>query len=188
MRFLILLLALAAPLGFAADASLTWQHPSRNVDNSLIPATGPGSIAATRVEYGTCNGTAFGTAEGQQVFTGTVTTGTITGLTAGRSYCFRAFSRNTFGEESAASNVVARAIPAPTPQPPVLSSTISIAYEERRFLWFRYLAAAGSIPEASPCMESVTITAAGRLLHGIDAQYVQVFAGRKPGKLYTVCG
>lgn len=188
MRVLILALALVAPVAIAADATLTWQHPTRNVDNSLIPATGPGSIAATRVEYGTCNGTAFGTSQGSQTVTGQAATATVTGLVAGQTYCFRAFSRNTFGEESAASNVVTRVIPAPTPQPPVLSSTISIAYEERRFLWFRYLAAAGSIPEASPCMESVTITAAGRLLHGIDAQYVQMFAGRKPGKLYTVCG
>lgn len=104
----------------AADAALSWSLATQNTDGSAIPASGAGSLTATRVEWGSCSGTAFGTKAGEVTVPTPATTTTVTGLGVA-TYCFRAFSRNTYGVESAASLVVSKTVPAPTPNPPVLA-------------------------------------------------------------------
>lgn len=117
-----LLLALPA-LALAAVLTVTWTHPSQNTDNTAIPATGPGSIASTRVEYGTCApgstpaAPVFGSKSGEVVVTGQAQTTPLPNLGPG-TYCGRAFTTNTYGEESAASNVAQKTINAPVPKPP----------------------------------------------------------------------
>lgn len=99
---------LAAP-SFPATISVSWAHPTRNVDGSRIPPSGDGSIASTRVEWGTCLGqNGFGAVLGDKVVSGTDTTTRILDLQSEATYCIRAYSRNNNGEESAASKVVAR--------------------------------------------------------------------------------
>jgi len=97
------------------QATISWINPTRNVDGSIIPATGAGSLNATIVQFGTCTGSApnftFGTQQGEQVFNAPATSGTLTGLVASANYCFRARSRNTFYELSGVSGAVSRAIP-----------------------------------------------------------------------------
>ena len=125
----IVAFALTTPSALGADARVSWVMPTANTDGSAIPATGAGSIASTRVEYGTCVGTAFGTRAGEVVVNAPATETTITGFAPGATNCFRAFVRNSYGNESAASNVAVRTFPTPTPNPPVLTVTVPVAYE-----------------------------------------------------------
>lgn len=101
----------------AGDAALTWTLATQNTDGSAIPASGPTSLASTRVEWGTCSGSNFGTASGQQTVATPATTYTITGLAAG-TWCFRAYSRTVAGLESAPTNAVTKTILQAPPQPP----------------------------------------------------------------------
>lgn len=110
-------LCLNASPARAGDAVLTWTLATQDTDGKAIPASGPTSLASTRVEWGTCNGSAFGTAVGQQTVPTPATTYTVTGLTAG-TWCFRAYSRTVAGLESAPTNVVTKTILQSPPQPP----------------------------------------------------------------------
>lgn len=110
-------LCLSASPASAGDAVLTWTLATANTDGSAIPATGPTSLAATRVEWGTCSGSNFGTASGQQTVATPATTYTITGLAAG-TWCFRAYSRTVAGLESAPTNAVSKTILQAPPNPP----------------------------------------------------------------------
>lgn len=120
------LLIIGATRAFAADVAVTWTQPATNTDGSAIPATGPGSIASNRVEWGTCTGTApnytFGTAAGSQTIPA-ATSYLVTGL-APATYCFRVTALNTYGSESAVSNVAQRAVAAPIPNPPIVTQAV----------------------------------------------------------------
>ena len=116
----LMALLCVATLARAADANLSWTLATQNTDGSTIPASGAGSLTGTRVEWGSCVGTAFGTAAGTVTVPTPATTHTVTGLGVA-TYCFRAFSRNSYGVESNPSGVVSKIVPAPTPNPPVLA-------------------------------------------------------------------
>lgn len=125
-RLALALLALFASSAFAGSAVVSWTNPTQNVDGSSIPASGAGSLVSTRVEVGTCSGTAFGTRISEVVVPAPATSTTIDNLAPG-PHCFRAFSRNTFGQESAASNVAAKTIPTPVPNPPTITTVAVVA-------------------------------------------------------------
>ena len=110
-------LCVSASPAIAGDAALTWTLATQNTDGSAIPASGPTSLASTRVEWGTCSGSNFGTAVGQQIVATPATTYTITGLAAG-VWCFRAYSRTVAGLESAPTNAVTKTILQAPPNPP----------------------------------------------------------------------
>lgn len=148
----IMLLAGCLQVAHAADATVSWTNPTQNTNGSTIPATGPGSLTGTRVEYGSCLGAAFGTKAGEVTVTAPATSVTITGLADGSTYCFRAFSRNTGGNESAASNVAAKIIPMPTPNPPVLSSTVTVAWDLKNGMPYRVV---GTLPLGTVCGSKV---------------------------------
>lgn len=126
MKRAALYLALAFALLFpvyvlAGVATVSWSPPQTNTDGSTIPASGAGSITETRVEYGTCTaGGGFGTKSGQVIVGMPATSVEINSFVSGQTVCFRAFARNTFGIESAASNVASKTFDPPTPRPPVL--------------------------------------------------------------------
>jgi hypothetical protein len=152
MRAIVFALGLFAGAAYAADATITWTMPTQNTDNSAIPASGSGSIASTRVEWGSCTSTGgFGTKAGERIVNAPATTTTITGLASGSTFCFRAFVRNTAGAESAASNVVSRVMPSPTPKPPVLSSTVSVVWSYKRTGRGESLEVVGSAPIGTEC-------------------------------------
>lgn len=116
-RYLGLVLALVGAAALAASVTATWEHPTQNVDDSAIPASGAGSIASTRIEWGTCNGAAFGSKAGEVVVPAPGKTTSIPNLGVG-TWCARAFAKNTYGEESDASAVAQKVIAAPKPKPP----------------------------------------------------------------------
>lgn len=184
MRLIVALFLLLPLAAHAASVEITWQHPTQNVDGSSIPATGPGSLVSTRVEWGTCSGSSFGTLQGSQTVTAPATSATISGLSAAATYCFRAFSRNTFGEESTTSNVVARQIPAPVPRPPVLSSTVTIVWSHKRMGWGETLEVVGTAPVGTAC-GPVAIAQAG--MYEIPRDAVTLHTPLRGGTPVTFC-
>jgi hypothetical protein len=104
----------------AADATVSWVHPTTNVDGSAIPASGAGSLTGTRVEWGTCTNLVWATKVGESVVPAPAASYTIAGLAPG-TYCTRAYSRNTYAVESAVSTITAlssKTVLPPVPNPP----------------------------------------------------------------------
>lgn len=110
-------LCLSASPANAGDAALTWTLATQNTDGTAIPASGPTSLASTRVEWGSCSGSNFGTKAGEHTVATPATTYTITGLAPG-THCFRAYSRTVAGLESAPTNVVSKTVLQAPPNPP----------------------------------------------------------------------
>lgn len=158
MRHLILsaLLALftVALPAMAADVSVSWTQPVTNTDGSAIPASGAGAIASNRVEWGSCSGAAFGVKAGEKTVTPAATSTTVTGLAPG-THCFRAYATNTYGAESAASNVASKVISPPTPNPPVIT-VATVVYElTNKGGIGKYV---GSVPLGTSCVGDVRKT------------------------------
>jgi hypothetical protein len=114
----IFVLVFMVPIAFAGTVTVSVTNPTTNTDGSAIPASGAGSIVSDRVEYGSCAGPAFGTKAGEVTITAPATSATLTQPPG--TYCYRAFAKNTYGNESAASVVMTKVVPAPTPSPPTI--------------------------------------------------------------------
>lgn len=129
LGIVILLVLIALPrYVFAADLNVSWTHPAQNTDGTAIPASGAGALTETRIEYGLCNGTSWGTKTGESIVAYPATTVVIPGVGPG-TWCVRGYSRNSFGVESVASNIATKVVPPPTPRPPTLVTVESVAYE-----------------------------------------------------------
>lgn len=125
---LLTLVGLIVHRADAAEATLTWTLPAQNTDGSAIPTTGAGAITSSRVEWGSCAGSAFGTKAGEATVPAPGATYTVAGL-APATWCFRAFASNSYGVESGPSGVVSKVVVPPTPKPPVLVTVNVVAYE-----------------------------------------------------------
>lgn len=117
-KFLFAIIAcVGASVALAAGLNFSWTNAVTNTDGSAIPATGPGSLTETRVEYGPCNASRTDLLS----VTGTVsapgTSAVVSTLPPGE-WCARARHVNTYGKVSDPSNVAYRVIDAPTPNPP----------------------------------------------------------------------
>lgn len=115
----LLLLPLSA---FAGSATVSWVHPLTYTDGSTLPLA---DIQQTRVEYGTCAGTAFGVKAGEVIVTGTATSTVINNLAAG-TWCFRGFSKAK-NLESATSNISSKVVPQAPPNPPTITTVEVVA-------------------------------------------------------------
>lgn len=159
----------------AAEATLGWNNATKNTDGSTIPATGPGSLLRTHVNYGTCiNGTQFGTGIGVIVVPAPANTAVVSSLVA-QTYCFVAKHENTFGEFSGNSNVVSKTItlPNPTPNPPtglVVSATTAYVIKQTRDNIA--VVAVGSVPADTACDSAKGVIAAGATYHVVPRERV----------------
>ena len=128
-----------AGLARAATVTVNWTPPTTNTDGSAIAGTGAGSLTNYRIEYGTCNGTAFGVKAGEITRAAPASTATLN-LQPGTS-CVRVFAANTYGSESVASNVATKVVDPPTPNPPQLTTIAAQVYDvlpnERTFAFDR---------------------------------------------------
>lgn len=123
-RFIALLLSSLVSAGaLAGTITVTITQPTQYEDNTPILA---GEITQTRTEYGSCNGTAFGTKSGEVVAVGAVTSMSKSGL-AGGDYCVRTFT-TAKGLESLASNVVKVTVPQSGPKPPTITVIATQAF------------------------------------------------------------
>lgn len=119
----------------APKADITWVNATTNTNGTAIPATGPGSLARTTVEYGTCGaGGVFGVKQGEITVVPPATAAQVS-MVVVQQYCFAAFHSNTYATtfapcldpavpascplgNSGRSNVAAKNNPAPRPTPP----------------------------------------------------------------------
>lgn len=121
MRKLILLLCFMAVPALGANLELTWTYPAKNVDGSDVPASGAGSIVSSKVEWGSCAGTAFGTKAGEATVPAPTKTYSVPNLAPG-THCARVLVTNTYGVSSDFTAAVSRTVDAPKPLPPVITT------------------------------------------------------------------
>lgn len=146
LLILALTLIVSRPL-WAATANVSWTHPTQFVDGSALAL---GQIASTRIEYGSCSGTAFGTRAGDVTVPAPATSTTISGLAPG-THCFRAFTRTTAAagnQESAPSGVASKVIPFPAPGAPTI---VTIETTARLWLNGKPSLVAGRVPLGTTC-------------------------------------
>lgn len=187
----VLFAATMCSIADAATATVTWTNPATNTDGSAIPAApGAGSLTSTRIEYGSCSAAnVFGAKAGEVTVAQPATTATLTGLAPATAYCFRAFAKNSYNSESAASNVVSKATPATTPNAPVLSSTITVAYDLRgirRDGTVLLGRAVGQIELGTPCLDYSYRTNRGTY-HGVDRDRVRLVREPRSAMVVTRC-
>ena len=154
----LMALFLLAGSALAGEAVVTWTHPTARTDGTAFPLT---AIGSTLVEYGTCSGTAFGTASGNQSVTGAATTLTVTNLAAG-TWCFHARTVDTGGAQSNWSAAVSKVVPVAPPNPPTIVTVSTYAYEfrPRMFGGFKLVRVA-DVKQGVPCSEIPGLTGSG---------------------------
>lgn len=194
LRYIVLGALLISLLGaaiqaYAADATVSWTHPTQYTDNSTIPA---GVLTATEIRYGICNATKTGFLASPAPVTVSVaypgTTRTITGLGAG-AWCFQARSLAGASNPSDWTGYAFKDIVL-VPKPPVLNSTITLAYETWQFLGKTYLGRyVGTIELGTPCQEGAIVTTSRATYYEIDPAAVTFTEGRtpRPGPIVTQC-
>jgi len=181
------------------SATLTWTAPTQNTDGSAIPATGVGSLAGFELFHAT---TAAGVSTATPIVINNkaATTYTITGLPVGaRYYAAKAF--NAEGIRSDFSGQVNNTIVLPSasdtasvtvnvkPNPPVLSATITVAYEmngiknDGTILLGRDV---GTVALGAPCIDYQFVTNKGTY-YGIDRANVQLYRNPKSSMVVTKC-
>ena len=186
MKKLLLSLLLLPVLALANTATVTWTPPTTNTDGSAIPASGAGSIASYRVEWGSCVSGAFGTKAGEQVVTAPTTSLVVTPLTAGQTYCFRAYAKNTFGAESGPSSVASKLIPPPVPNPPTIVTVATVVYDVRTNGSIGRLV--GRVPLGTECVGAVYRRwADGTTWHEVPRDDVTFSREARSAKVYAKC-
>jgi len=146
VKFILWVLFLIAGAATAGTLTPSWTNPVTYTDGSALAAA---DITQTRVEYGSCNGTAFGTKAGEVKTTGAATTGPAITVAPG-TYCLRAYT-TAKGVESAASSVATATVAQPAPNPPVLKTVEVTAYKMRQAVDGFSFVAIGTVPLGTEC-------------------------------------
>lgn len=161
LSFLALLAFASVRTASADTVSITWTNPATNTDASAVPASGTGSLQSWRFEYGTCSSpNVFGTKVGEFTRTravgGAALTTTTNNFDPGQT-CLRGYVSNTYGSESAVSNVVTKTVTAPTPGPIILAAiepqAFSTLYDKRAKHWNVNLQI-GTVTLGSECLDA----------------------------------
>lgn len=181
-----LVFGLVPTLALAGTATVTVGRPTHNTDGSVIPATGPESLASYRTQYGTCAGTAFGTLIAEVVVP-IVPSHVISDIPPG-SYCFRVYARNAGGNESDPSNVVAHTIVAAAPpQPPTLVIGPRTAYQVVGTVNGIAMLPVGTSAANTSCNTGNYVVFAGQTYYHIARTSVTWFGSVRPQAVFAVC-
>jgi hypothetical protein len=151
----LMLFVMGIGAALAGTATATWTNPTAYTDGSALVST---DITQTRVEYGTCaagSTSTFGTASGQVIAAGAVTTISIPNLGPG-TWCFRAYT-TAKGVESGPSNVGSKVITQPAPNPPTLGAISVAAYKMRQTIDGFSMVAIGTVNLGTPCNTSYSV-------------------------------
>lgn len=154
-KWSLLLLTLASLTleAFGATVTVNWTNPTTYTDGTPLPAS---AITRTRIEYGTCAGTAFGTKAGEFIATGSATTATSPNLAPG-TWCFRALTTAN-GLESAPTNAVSTVLVQPPPNPPTgltVSATVAMTVIKQRDRFV--MLPVGTVPAGTACDTSQSV-------------------------------
>ena len=180
-------------------ATLTWTAPTQNTDGSTIPASGAGSLAGFEL-FHAATSAGVSTATPIVVNNPAATTYTITGLPVGvRYYAAKAFNAEAIRSDFSGQVNNTIVLPSATanasvtvnvkPRPPVLSATITTAYElngiknDGTILLGR---AVGTIPLGAPCIDYPFETNKG-LYYGIERENVTFTRQPKSSMVVTKC-
>jgi hypothetical protein len=180
----ILLLSLLFFTGIANAASVivNWSNPTQNEDGTPV-----GTITGTRVEWGSCTATdSFNVRAGELLTSGPVTTATIPGLASATKYCIRAYTIAGAGNESRASNTIARTTEPTRPNPPTISSVVNVVWELKQRGWKTTVKYAGTTPIGTPCYAD-TYEVNGVTYNGVNRSYATITKGN-PKILVSICG
>lgn len=115
IKYALLLFALAGT-AHAAKVKVSWTNPYTNTDGSALT-----NLSSVEVEWGTCNGTAFGVKQASILIATTAAGAPMTAFvypTGMTKVCIRAFVMNTTGGRSVYSNVAVKSL-LPKPAKPV---------------------------------------------------------------------
>jgi hypothetical protein len=169
----------------AATLTGTFALPTQYEDGTPLPVA---NIKHIRVEVGTCvAGPAFGMKEGEQLVPPPATAFSATAPRAFGQFCVRAQTETVSGMLSAWTGVVTKTITEPNPKPPVLSSSITIAYETWQFRDKVYLGrSVGTLPLGTPCGAAV-YQSFGATYYEIPREAVTFTKAPKAGPLVTQC-
>lgn len=176
-------LCLSARPTWAEGLVLTLTLPTQNTDGSAIPASGPGSYASTRAEWGSCAADGkFGVAAGEQVYTGTATTLATPDLTPGL-WCARVYARTSACDagppcESAPTNAVSKTIMA---SGPVVSDPL--VYQVSGVTDHFQLAPVGTVPLGTACDAAQSVN--GRM--AVPRAAVSWYGSVRPRVVVAVC-
>jgi len=125
----VILVVSCASRADAADANVTWTHPTQRIDSTPLPLT---EIKETQVDYAQCTAgaltfpaTPVGTVKVPAPATNTI----VTGLGYG-TWCFRARTVDTGGLMSDNSGQISKTVLAP-PKPPVFTAVSTSVYDIR---------------------------------------------------------
>lgn len=154
----MLILWAATATAYAADANITWSHPTQRVDNTALPLS---DIKETQIDYATCTaGTFPATPLGTKTVAAPAASAVISGLGYG-VWCFRARTVDTSGLQSENSTVVSKQYLAP-PKPPTLSAVITIVYEiQQNPNGVRLAREVGAVPLGTRCLPQPIATDRG---------------------------
>lgn len=143
---------------FAGEATVTWTNPTTRTDGSALAAS---QIGSTKIEWGTCQGSSFGAAAGSASAVGAATSLVVQNLPAG-TYCFRAATIDAAGLQSGWSAVASKVVPVAPPNPPVIVTVSTYAYEFRpRVLGGFKLVRVADVQMGIPCAEIPGLTGSG---------------------------
>lgn len=189
-RLSLALLALAAPAAWGATVTVSWVLPTQNTDNSVIPLTGSGALAESRVEYGPCTSSGgLASVENQVNVPAPGNTTQVNGFVGGETVCFRVRVANNLGVVSEPSNVVSKTFDAPKPRPPVLTTVATVAYEidlDRRGN-IRLARRVGTVELGTPCQDVPLDTQRGTV-YPVDLHYVTLDRTPRSSWVVARCG
>jgi hypothetical protein len=176
-------LYLVSGAAHAATVTVSWTNPTQYEDGSSLPAS---DIERTRIEYGTCNGQAFGNKLGEFTANGAATTATSPNLSPG-TYCFRAYTRAK-GLESQPSAPVQKTILQPPPKPPtnlqVAEQTVYTSVKRTDRL---VMLPVGTVPGDTVCIATEGVIVDGVTYHAVPRAAVQWSGSVQPDIAYARC-
>jgi hypothetical protein len=178
MKKLLWLLAIFPMLAQAEIKHVSWVNPTKYVDGSALAAA---DITQTDIEYGSCNGTAFGTLVGTVTASGNVTTYDVP-LNPGQ-WCLRLYT-TAKAAKSGPSAVVMVTIVQPAPNPPTSVTVNTTAWEIKP--QNDLVKVAGSVPLGTEC-RTTTQTVNGVRYTELDPATVTFKPGNRPEQVWGNC-
>jgi hypothetical protein len=165
-KFVVGLLAFFVSTQVLGDDIVTWTNATTNTDTTAIPATGPGSLATTTIQKGTCVSGAFGTQIATVTLAATIKTNTFVGANPPGSYCFRGFHTAVAfpgfpAQSSAMSGTAIKLVNPPVPSAPgaLMVSADLTAYTFVKQDDYMVMSPVGDFPPGTMCIEGFSVTA-----------------------------